>query len=144
MESNGGEGHEKPISITTPVSRRRREARPADVITACSRTNPADADIPGRLDQYCSTLTVSSSSCGDGEGRATEQARPSYRTCQGCEDVLHELSGVITGVLINAQVLGWKLPPYSHLKRPVHEMERNAQRGGELLRRLLQHCNGKA
>jgi len=43
----------------------------------------------------------------------------------------------MTLVLMNAQVVGWKLPPYSHLKRSVREIERSAQRGGELLKDLL-------
>jgi hypothetical protein len=54
-----------------------------------------------------------------------------------CADLVHELANTTTAVLMSAQVLGWKLPPYSHLKRPLREIERNAQRGGELMRRLL-------
>jgi hypothetical protein len=57
--------------------------------------------------------------------------------CSDCEDLLHELSNVVTGVLMNAQILECRLPPYSHLKRSVREMERNAQRGSELLKRLM-------
>ena len=52
-------------------------------------------------------------------------------------DTLHELANAVTAVLINAQVLEWKLPPYSRLKRPVREIERHAQRGSALLKRLL-------
>ena len=52
-------------------------------------------------------------------------------------DLLHQLANTTTGVLINAQVLGLKLPPYSHLRRPLREIERNAQRGGELMKSLL-------
>ena len=85
-----------------------------------------------------------SSSCGDGEGHAGNKACPSYFACSGCAEVLHELSNVMTGVLTNAQVMGWKLPPYSHLKRSVREVERNAQRGGELLKRLMSRCTEKA
>lgn len=83
---------------------------------------------------------VMSSSCGDDEGHAMDQVCPSYFSCGSCAEVLHELANVMTGVLANAQVLGWKLPPYSHLKRPVREVERNAQRGGELLKRLMNRC----
>ena len=54
-----------------------------------------------------------------------------------CADLVHELANTTTAVLINAQLLGWKLPPYSRLKRPVREIERNAQRGSELIKRLL-------
>ncbi len=77
------------------------------------------------------------SSCGDSKGRVPEMARPLRLQCSDCEELLHELSNVMTGVLMNAHVLEWKLPPYSHLKRSVREVERNAQRGGELLKRLM-------
>jgi len=77
------------------------------------------------------------SSCGDSKGRVPEMARPLRLQCSDCEELLHELSNVVTGVLMNAQVMEWKLPPYSHLKRSVREVERNAQRGGELLKRLM-------
>jgi hypothetical protein len=52
-------------------------------------------------------------------------------------DLVHELANTTTAVLMNAQVLGWKLPSYRRLKRPLREIERNAQRGGELIKRLL-------
>jgi hypothetical protein len=41
-------------------------------------------------------------------------------------------------MLLNAQVLEWKLPSYSRSRRYLHEIERNAQRGGELVKRLLE------
>jgi hypothetical protein len=75
------------------------------------------------------------SSCGD-QGRVLETARPWRLQCGDCEELLQELSHLITGVLTNAQLLAWKLPPYSHLKRSVREMERSAQRSSELLKRL--------
>jgi hypothetical protein len=53
---------------------------------------------------------------------------------------LHELANSITAVLVHAQVLEWRLPPYSRLKRPVREIERHARRSGALLRRLLGQC----
>ena len=76
------------------------------------------------------------SSSGDSKGHVQKPDRPLLLQCRDCDAVLHELSNVMTGVLLNAQVLEWKLPPYSHLKRSVHELERNAQRGSELLKRL--------
>jgi hypothetical protein len=83
-----------------------------------------------------------SSSCGDCEGHVPveETACPSPFRCGECSDVLHELSNVMTGVLTNAQLLGWKLPPYSHLKRSVRELERGAQRSAELMKRLRERC----
>jgi len=75
------------------------------------------------------------SSCEGSKGRVPEAGRPLLLQCDDCSDVLHELSNAMSGVLLNAQMLGWKLPPYSHLKRSVREIERNAQRGAELLKR---------
>jgi len=90
--------------------------------------------IPGRRGRQRQSVA---SSCGS-EGDALVTAYPSQRRCSTqCADALHELSNVLTGVLVNAQMLQWKLPPYSHLKRSVREVERNAQRGSELLRRLV-------
>ena len=60
----------------------------------------------------------------------------SAQSTQSCAETVHELANVMTAVLMNSQVLDWKLPPYSRLKRPVREIERHAQRGGELLKRL--------
>jgi phospho-acceptor domain-containing protein len=56
-----------------------------------------------------------------------------------CTDLLHDLNNVLFSILLNAQVLERKLPSYSRLKRNLHEIERNAQRGGELVKRLLQY-----
>src|SRR5271169_5961181 len=54
-----------------------------------------------------------------------------------CADTLHELANSLTAVLINTQVLEWKLPPYSRLKRPVREIEMHARRSEALLKHLL-------
>ncbi|MGC2110598.1 MAG: hypothetical protein WA655_13835 [Candidatus Korobacteraceae bacterium] len=77
------------------------------------------------------------SSCGADEGRVGRATRSSPLRCSDCTDLVHELSNVMTGVMVNAQLLDWRLPPYSRLKRPIHEMERNAQRARELLKALL-------
>jgi hypothetical protein len=73
---------------------------------------------------------------GNGEESGARFSRSSHAG-QAFTDTLHELANAMTAVLVNAQVLEWKLPPYSRLKRPVREVERHAQRGGELLKRLL-------
>jgi len=97
---------------------------------------------PGESGWQCEAMA---SSCGGSKGGVAETARPLRLQCGDCEELLHELSNVITGVLMNAQVLEWKLPAYSHLKRSVREVERNAQRGGELLKRLMRRlATGKA
>jgi hypothetical protein len=57
--------------------------------------------------------------------------------CGDCADILHGLNNVLASMLLNAQVMEWKLPSYSRSKRYLHEIERNAQRGGELVKRLL-------
>ncbi len=90
--------------------------------------------VSGEADRQ---LDAISSSCGDRKGRDTEATRPLRLQCSDCEELLHTLSNVITAVLMNAQVLEWKLPPYSHLKRPIREIERNTQRGSELVKQLM-------
>jgi hypothetical protein len=81
-------------------------------------------------------------SCGDSKGDFPENARSLRLQCRDCEELLHQLANILTGVLMNAQVLEWKLPPYSHLKRSVRELERNAQRSSEMLKRLTRRLAG--
>lgn len=52
-------------------------------------------------------------------------------------EILHGLNNALVSMLLNAQVIELKLPSYSRMKRNLHEIERNAQRGGELVKRLL-------
>jgi hypothetical protein len=54
------------------------------------------------------------------------------------QHLLHDLNNVFVSILLNAQVIEWKLPSYSRIKRNVHEVERSAQRGGLLVERILQ------
>ncbi|MGA9567478.1 MAG: hypothetical protein WBS19_18270 [Candidatus Korobacteraceae bacterium] len=56
-----------------------------------------------------------------------------------CAELLHGLNNVLVSTLLNAQVMEWKLPSYSRLRRNLHAIERNAQRGGELVKQLLFH-----
>ena len=94
---------------------------------------PDEALAPGKDSYTCEAI----SSCCDSEGRAKESARPSpSRSSSDAAGLLHQLSNAVTAVLLNAQLLEWKLPPYSHLKRAVREIARNAQLAAELLRRL--------
>ena len=78
---------------------------------------------------------------GDNEESAVPAPRPSHAG-RAFTDTLHELANAVTAVVVNAQVLEWKLPPYSRLKRPAREIERHAQRGGALLKRLLHQLEG--
>ncbi len=73
-----------------------------------------------------------------------EMPRSSQLRCSDCAGLVHELSNTVTAVLMNAQLLGWRLPPYSRLKRPVLELERNAQRSSELLKRLSRQFGDNA
>jgi hypothetical protein len=100
----------------------------ADLATP-AKGSGAECGFP--LDQGSGLCEAMDSSCGDSEGRVSDTACPSQLSA-----LLHDLSNLMTGILLNAQVLEWKLPPYSHLKRPVREMTRNAQRGSELMKRL--------
>jgi len=108
----------------------------AAVVEAPNRLAFADFARPAKgsaapLDQGSGICDAVTSSCGESEGRVSDTACPSQLS-----DLLHDLSNLITGILLNAQMLEWKLPPYSHLKRPVREVARNAQRGSELMKRL--------
>ena len=85
------------------------------------------------------------SSVGQGrEERDPGNSRSSRAFDVDFADLLHQLANTTTGVLLNAQVLEWKLPAYSHLKRPLREIERNAQRGGELMKSLLRRLTPAA
>jgi hypothetical protein len=98
-------------------------------------------EVPGAMAQPCNEIeALASSSCGDGKGCVPEIAHPLRLQCGDCAQLLHQLSNVITPILMHAQMLEWKLPPYSHLKRTVRELERNARRAGELLKALTRRA----
>jgi hypothetical protein len=63
--------------------------------------------------------------------------------CDDCAEILHGLNNVLASMLLNAQVMEWKLPSYSRSRRYIHEIERNAQRGGELVKRLLERLDAE-
>jgi hypothetical protein len=67
----------------------------------------------------------------------------SHCACDDCAGILHGLNNVLASMLLNAQVMEWKLPSYSRSRRYLHEIERNAQRGGELVKRLLGQLEAK-
>lgn len=96
--------------------------------------SPSPVQNSSQDDRECEAIA---SSCGDGKGCGPEMAHPLRLQCCDCEGLVHQLSNVITPILMHAQMLEWKLPPYSHLKRPVRELERNARRAGELLKALM-------
>ena len=52
--------------------------------------------------------------------------------------ILHHLNNALVSILLNAQVVEFRLPSYSRLKRNLHELERSAQRASVLVKRLLQ------
>ncbi len=79
------------------------------------------------------------SSLGQSGGESAQLTpQPSPPASEYCIEVLRDLSSTFAAVLINAQVLDGKMPSYSRSKRYVHEIERSAQRGGALLKRLLE------
>jgi hypothetical protein len=61
-----------------------------------------------------------------------------------CTEALEALHHAFAVVLINAQALDGKLPSYSRAKRYIHEIERSAQRGGALLKRLQEQLPSQA
>jgi hypothetical protein len=83
----------------------------------------------------------------DGQHGTKPTAAPDTRLttagCEECGELLHGLNNALASVLLNAQVMAGKLPSYSRGKRYLHEIERNAQRGGELVKRLLERSQAK-
>src|ERR1019366_8026255 len=103
-----------------------------------ARQPKASANQPNDLPISCHDETSQLSSAEQGRGECDAGNPRSSRALNGaCAYLVHELASTTTAVLMNAQVLGWKLPPYSRLKRPLREIERNAQRGSELMKCLL-------
>ena len=69
---------------------------------------------------------------------------PSPLAADCAVEILHDLGNAFASVLLNAQVLDGKMPSYSRAKRYVHEIERSAQRGGALLKRLMERFPAEA
>ena len=69
---------------------------------------------------------------------ATEEkvTAPEFKGDSELSQILHGLNNMLVSILLNAQVIEWKLPSYSRIRRNVHEVERSAQRGAVLLSRL--------
>jgi hypothetical protein len=116
----------------------------ADSVAMQASCESGAAIVPNRPHCFAPDLNLTGqrsestvSSCGDSEGHASNTASPSQLLPADWNQDLYELCGLVTGILLNAQLLEWKLPPYSHLKRPLREVERNAQRSSELLKGLI-------
>lgn len=88
---------------------------------------------PGNRQTEISQVT----SLGQSGGENARLEPPSPPTTEYCVETLRDLSHAFAAVLMNAQVLDGKLPSYSRSKRYIHEIERSAQRGGAILKRLL-------
>jgi hypothetical protein len=151
MNRNG----KRPERSLTPESTRAGRATHAplvndDVVAAeCPISNGSAAgNLAGfsafNLERSVEACEATVSSCDEDGGRDVKAPRSSPLRCSDCGDLMHELSNVMTGVVVNAQLLDWRLPPYSRLKRPVHEIERNAQRAHELLKSLLRRLGDSA
>ena len=80
---------------------------------------------------------------GNNEFGIFKNAGLSKGACDDCAEILHGLNNVLASMLLNAQVMEWKLPSYSRSRRYLHEIERNAQRGGELVKRLLERLDAE-
>lgn len=84
-------------------------------------------------------------SLGQSSGESAQlRPQPSPLATEYCVELLQDLSNTFAAVLMNAQVLDGKMPSYSRSKRYVHEIERSAQRGGVLLKRLLERLPASA
>ena len=82
-------------------------------------------------------LKHASTTCGDRNLNGVTEVDACEGAGDECAEILHGLNNVLASMLLNAQVLEWKLPTYSRSRRYLHEIERNAQRGGELVKQLL-------
>jgi len=78
-----------------------------------------------------------------GERAQTEPAH-SPLASEPFGELLQALNDAFAAVLMNAHALDGKLPSYSRSKRYIHEIERSAQRGGALLKRLQSWLPGDA
>jgi hypothetical protein len=144
MNPNSSRMQSKTVYAAGAFGGRNGKAAALPVLPQTAASEAEDSEPqPLEISKGNEASVVRSSSCGDSEVPADEKACPSHFRCGDCAEMLHELSNVMTGVLTNAQLLGWKLPPYSHLKRSVREVERGAQRSGELLRRLKERCTAQ-
>jgi len=83
------------------------------------------------------TCTAQLASLGP-SGESETKPRLSLLCSEPAIELLHELNNAFAVVVMNAQALDSKLPSYSRAKRYLHEIERSAQRGEALLKRLLQ------
>jgi signal transduction histidine kinase len=87
---------------------------------------------------------VASLDQASGENSVKTSSRLSPLATEPCIELLHDLNHAFAAVLMNAQVLDGKLPSYSRSKRYIHEIERGAQRGSALLKRLLNRLADEA
>ena len=51
-------------------------------------------------------------------------------------EIMHSLNNVLVSIVLNAQIMEWKLPSYSSMRRNTHEIQRSAQLANVLLKRL--------
>ena len=122
-------------------------SEPGLIETASSK--PRQAQVEAKQSACPPTASDDETSNISSVGQGREERDPGFSCSSRAFDVefadlLHQLANTTTGVLINAQMLGLKLPPYSHLRRPLREIERNAQRGGELMKSLLRRLTPEA
>lgn len=140
--SIGGQWWQQPCLIEGVRKRRMRtdEMNAGQAINITSENSTTVHEVSDVATQLPFLRGNASEAMAPGKGEAEEsgaRAPLSSVAGSGCADTLHELANSVTAILINAQVLDWKLPPYSRLKRAVRELERNAQRCKALMKRLL-------
>ena len=82
--------------------------------------------------------------------KSTGEIHDEVKFMPGAEDIagqqaeiLHGLNNVLVSILLNAQLIEWKLPSYSRLRRNVHEIERSTQRASMLLKQLLAEAKAR-
>lgn len=102
--------------------------------------SPMEPSIHERLVKPSTDAFSVAEACIAGDSSLAEPANLTSEAFSSSDDerrrLLHALANVITGLLMNAQAVDWKLPPYSRLKRPIREIARAAERAAELTRGL--------
>jgi hypothetical protein len=92
---------------------------------------------PGNLDIISEQRSSADALPGELQDAVGGEAVCVSRGNDECAQVLHSLNNVLASILLNAQLVEWKLASYSRIKRNIHEIERNAQRGEELVKQLV-------
>jgi hypothetical protein len=72
-----------------------------------------------------------------GAAPETVMRSPTLGHSESCAEAVHGINNALLTIVLNSQLIDWKLPSYSKIRRNVHEIERSAQVAGVLIKRLI-------